>query len=317
MRLSYESRSFETYMAELGEIDLLTRDEEAAIGKRIMDGDEDAVEIMVTRNLRFVISEALKFANYGFPVDDLVQAGAMGMIKAARKFDYRLGNKFISYARFPVIQQMQVCLAQNAWALKLPANTISATSRITAAMDVLFKMRISQPDSKEVRAMVEANHALVAAVMMSKQPTNRLDKTIEGFDTSFKDMIKDEQATTEGMTEPDSNKRMVKKLVSVLSERHQRVLALRFDGEGMTLQEVGDTIGLTRERARQLVQDAIDILVAITPPDILADAGVVIGVDKAACDRRVKEVRKARAARRLLKNRTKEARLAAKQEAVN
>ena len=282
-----ESQSFQFSVDELGRCQPMTKAEEAKIGKRILEGDDDAVHYMVRRNLRFVISMAVKYLPYGHPVEDMVQDGAIGMIDAARKFDYRLGNRFISYAVWDVRQRIQRGIAVNSRAVKLPDNTLGMMQRISKAMEGLYQAGNPDPLPEVVAEKAGLRAVEAEAGMCMRGHATRLDAYPSSpgggeFATTRKDFISDESLPPNATADTHGTARSIQTILGVLTERERAVISMRFGldgGEGMTLEAIANAIGKSRERARQLERGALEKLAWWTDGKLMVDLGAVIDID--------------------------------------
>ena len=242
--------SISKYLKEVRKMDMLTTEEELEIAKKISEGDDRAIEKLVNANLRFVISVAKEYQGQGVPLVDLINEGNYGLIKAANKFDHTRGFRFISYAVWWVKQSILQCLSENSRTVRLPVNITNQLSKI----------------KKEIAQFEQENH---------RKPTDMdMDLSVLNHPTcgSLNDKINEDGDEILDLVEDDSFERpdadfyseeMLKinleETLSVLSEREKKIVYMYFgiDGSPMTLEQIGEEFGLTKERIRQIKEKSL------------------------------------------------------------
>jgi RNA polymerase primary sigma factor len=257
-----ERSALDQYLREVSRHELLTAAQEIELGYKALRGDEDAVARMVRANLRFVISVAKKYQNRGVSLIDLIQEGNVGLVTAARKFDPDQGVKFISYAVWWIRQAILAALANQGRAVRVPLNRASDLARIFRERERLKQELRRDPTIAEV---AEAAH-LTPEVVTSLQTLNaaeiRLDAPIGDSDDSqlVERFMWDEAHEPEEAVEERLLAEHIERALETLSPRDARVVRLYFGLEGgreHTLEEIGNMLGVTRERVRQLRDRAL------------------------------------------------------------
>ncbi|MDW8236545.1 MAG: RNA polymerase sigma factor RpoD/SigA [Bacteroidia bacterium] len=259
-----ESQSLDKYLQEIGKVPLLTVDEEAELARRIRQGDEEALERLVKANLRFVVSVAKQYQNQGLPLTDLISEGNLGLIKAARRFDETRGFKFISYAVWWIRQSILQALAEQSRIVRLPLNRVGALNKINKVFARLEQEYEREPSPEEIAEAMKGTLSAeeIAEIMRQSARHVSLDAPIApGEDTRFIDVLENTD-----LPQPDqvlmyeNLKQEVAKALSTLEEREAQILRMHFGIEQrypMTLDEIAEKLGLTRERVRQIKEKAI------------------------------------------------------------
>jgi RNA polymerase primary sigma factor len=259
-------RSLDIYFREINRAQLLTRAEEQDLARRIRAGEKSALDRMVQANLRFVVSIAKQYANQGLPLEDLINEGNLGLIKAAHRFDEERGFKFISYAVWWIRQAMLQSLAEHSRIVRLPLNRAGTLYLIGRAARQLDQELGRAPSPEEIAARLNLPVQEVTETMAIANTHVSLDEPYAGSndDTSLLDHLPaestaspDEQAYHSALSDD------LARAIRTLSERERVVLSMYFglDGnEPMTLDAIGDKLRLTRERIRQIKEKAIDRL---------------------------------------------------------
>jgi RNA polymerase primary sigma factor len=249
------------YLREIRRIPLLTPAEETVLARRVQAGDAAALDELVRRNLRFVVSIAKQYANGSVPLEDLVNEGNLGLIRAAKRFDVNRGFRFISYAVWWVKQGILQYLGEQSRTVRLPMNKTTALSRVTREAQRLGQELGREPTSEEIarRLKIDAEDVEVVLAMPTKQFS--IDDAIEGQDNDFHiETLSDEvtQSPDEAVMEATRNDDIATALAS-LKPREADILR-RYYGLGQephTLEEIGRVYSLTRERVRQIRDRAI------------------------------------------------------------
>ena len=261
-----ESQSLEKYLQEIGKVDLLTPEEEVDLAKRIKQGDQIALEKLTKANLRFVVSVAKQYQNQGLSLSDLINEGNLGLIKAAQRFDETRGFKFISYAVWWIRQSILQALAEQSRIVRLPLNKVGSLNKINKAFSKLEQEYEREPSSEELAALLEISQNEVETTLSVAARHVSMDAPfVEGEDNSLLDVLENTglPGTDKKLEYADSLRREIERSLSTLTERQCDVIKLYF-GIGtkhpMSLEDIGDKFGLTRERVRQIKDKAINKL---------------------------------------------------------
>ena len=250
---SRDSASLDKYLQEIGREGLLTVDEEVELTQRIKKGDRRALDKLVRANLRFVVSVAKQYQNQGLSLPDLINEGNVGLIKAAEKFDETRGFKFISYAVWWIRQTILQALAEQSRIVRLPLNQVSAVNKITKAMTKFEQEHERKPSADELAELVnELPEKINDSLRASGRHVSVDAPFVEGEENSLLDV----------MTNPDSpmaDKSLVNESLATEIEREKDIVEMSFgiNHQEMTLEEIGERFGLTRERVRQIREKAI------------------------------------------------------------
>jgi RNA polymerase primary sigma factor len=256
-----ETQSFDKYLQEIGKLGLVTAEEEVELAKRIRSGDVVAVEKLTKANLRFVVSVAKQYQNYGLTLGDLVNEGNLGLIKAAKRFDETRGFKFISYAVWWIRQSIMQSLAEQSRVVRLPLNRVNGLNKILKTFSMLEQEYQREPTTEE---MAKAMGVSADEIVENQQYSGRhvsVDAPLhEGEENSLLDVLADtnyEMPDSELLS--DSLKTEIQRALSTLTTRECEVMTLYFGLDGnapMTLEGLGDRLHLTRERVRQIKEKA-------------------------------------------------------------
>jgi len=248
-----------TYLREISRTPLLTRDEEIELGKRARNGDKEAVERLVRSNLRFVVSVAKKHSNSEVPLLDLINEGNIGLMEAAKKFDPDKSNRFITYAKWWIQQSIRLALAAQAGIVRLPTKQRFRLRAIKNAYEYLRNELDRAPKTSEVAEHVGISEAEVE--VLQRASTDAI--SIESSKDHGTDILEANLSDVETYGESEVERAMMlrsyterlRELIKQLNEREQTVITLRFglnDGQKRSLESVGQEIGLSRERVRQI-----------------------------------------------------------------
>jgi RNA polymerase primary sigma factor len=261
-----ESQSLEKYLQEIGKVDLLTPEEEVDLAKTIKEGDQASLEKLTKANLRFVVSVAKQYQNQGLSLSDLINEGNLGLIKAAQRFDETRGFKFISYAVWWIRQSILQALAEQSRIVRLPLNKVGSLNKINKAFSELEQEFEREPSPEELATLLEIPTEEVETTLGVAARHVSMDAPfVEGEDNSLLDVL--ENAGTPGTDQEldyyESLRREIERSLNTLTDRQCDVIKLYF-GIGvehpMSLEDIGDKFGLTRERVRQIKDKAINKL---------------------------------------------------------
>jgi len=257
-----EQSALDQYLRDVSRHELITPEREKELGARAQEGDEDAVQELARANLRFVISVAKKYQNRGVSLTDLIQEGNVGLVTAARKFDPDQGVKFISYAVWWIRQAILASLANHGRAVRVPLNRASDLARIFREKERLKQELRRDPTAEELSEATDLTPELVESLQTLNAAEIRLDAPIG--DSEDSQLV--ERFITEEATEPEVEvegrllSESISEALSTLEPRDAKVLRLYFGLEGErehTLEEIGNMLGVTRERIRQLRDRAL------------------------------------------------------------
>lgn len=259
---SRESLALDKYLNDIGKIDLLTVEEESSLAKRIREGDNEALEKLTRANLRFVISVAKQYQNHGLSLSDLINEGNVGLMKAAKRFDETKGFKFISYAVWWIRQSILASIVEYSRIVRLPVNKVNMYSKANEANLNFIQEHEREPSLEELGEILDMAPNDVGSILSGAGRHMSTDAPL-GDDEGSMTMI--DKLSVGGDDSPDlslmkeSLKEEVKFGLQSLSPREIQVLTAYygFDGNSMTLEEIGDQFGLTRERVRQIRDRAI------------------------------------------------------------
>lgn len=256
------NQSLDRYLQEIGEVPLLTPDQEIELARRIKKGDQIALERLTKANLRFVVSVAKQYQNQGLTLGDLINEGNLGLIKAAKRFDETRGFKFISYAVWWIRQSILQALAEQSRVVRLPLNRVGALNKIGKAFSNLEQEFEREPSANEIAKELEMTPFEVSDTLKISGKHLSLDAPFnQGDDNRLLDVIQDDQqAPPDDMLLDESLRIEVMRALKTLSDREAEVIRLYFglDREHpLTLEEIGERFSLTRERVRQIKEKAI------------------------------------------------------------
>ena len=258
---SRDSQSLDKYLQEIGREQLLTVEEEVELSQRIRRGDRRAQDTLVRSNLRFVVSVAKQYQNPGLSLPDLINEGNMGLIKAAEKFDETRGFKFISYAVWWIRQTILQALAEQSRIVRLPLNQVSAVNKISKAITKFEQENERKPSPEELAELVnEVPEKINDSLRASGRHVSVDAPFIEGEDNSLLDVMENTDAPSADNTLiNESLQKEISRALEILNERERDIIEMSFGiaQPEMTLEEIGDNFGLTRERVRQIREKAI------------------------------------------------------------
>lgn len=252
------------YLQQIRRYPRLSAQEERLLAQRCAAGDEEAIREMVNSNLRLVVSVAKEYAGRGVPLMDLIQEGSIGLLAAAKKFDYTLEYRFSTYATKWIRQGVTRCL-MNHGMIRVPAHTAELIRKVTTAQKVLQQEKGSEPTMEEIAARVDMTPQKVKQLMQLNPQTCSLDApTGDGDDSTLGLLLENAQAEQpfEKLVREELTRSM-ESLMGDLNERQRQVLRLRFgmeDGACYSLEQIGKMLGISKERARQIEKQAINKL---------------------------------------------------------
>ena len=256
-----ESASLDKYLQEIGREELITVEEEVELAQRIKKGDQEALDKLTRANLRFVVSVAKQYQNQGISLPDLINEGNLGLIKAAEKFDETRGFKFISYAVWWIRQSILQALAEQSRIVRLPLNQVGSLNKINKALSKFEQENERQPSNEELSEMIDVPKDKISDTLRVSGRHVSVDAPfVDGEDNSLLDVLvnNDSPNADKGLVNESLNTE-IERALSTLTER-ERDIVKYFFGIGcqeMTLEEIGEKFGLTRERVRQIKEKAI------------------------------------------------------------
>ncbi|MFI3295240.1 MAG: RNA polymerase sigma factor RpoD/SigA [Rikenellaceae bacterium] len=256
-----ESASLDKYLQEIGREELITVEEEVELAQRIRKGDAIALEKLTKANLRFVVSVAKQYQNQGLTLPDLINEGNLGLIKAAEKFDETRGFKFISYAVWWIRQSILQALAEQSRIVRLPLNQVGSLNRINKAFARFEQENERTPSSEELARLLDLPKEKVSDTLRVSGRHVSVDAPFaEGDDNSLLDVLVNSDSPNADRTLiNESLCTEIDRALSTLTDRERDIIRFFF-GIGcseMTLEEIGEELGLTRERVRQIKEKAI------------------------------------------------------------
>lgn len=257
-----ESKSLDKYLQDISKIELITADEEVELAQRIRAGDQDALDRLTTANLRFVVSVSKQYQNQGLSLPDLINEGNAGLVKAAKRFDETRGFKFISYAVWWIRQAILQALAEQSRIVRLPLNKIGSINKINKAYSFLEQTHERAPSAEEIAKTLDVSVSNVKQSMKISGRHVSMDMPLkEGETSTLYDVVKsDESPKPDADLMRNSLTIEINRALDTLSEKEAIVLRHYYGinkKHPMSLQEIGDSFGLTRERVRQIKEKGI------------------------------------------------------------
>ena len=255
-------KGLEVYFRDINRYDLITRDDEVALARRIKAGDEEALQCLVRANLRFVVSVAKRYINQGLMLSDLINEGNLGLLKAAHRFDEKRGYRFISYAVWWIRQSIMQALLDKSRTIRLPQNQTALLIKISRTRSILQNEGNPQPTPDQIAQRLDLDVADVVHALRSDRTELALeDSGAEGGDRPLAEVIEDTRQESPDFAVLQRGLREdVRKCLSVLTEREAQIIiqyfGLSFE-EAQTLEVIGRRMGLTRERIRQIKEKAL------------------------------------------------------------
>jgi RNA polymerase primary sigma factor len=258
---SRDSDSLEKYLQDIGKEELLGAEEEVELAQQIRKGDRRALEKLTKANLRFVVSVAKQYQNQGMSLQDLINEGNLGLIKAAEKFDETRGFKFISYAVWWIRQSILQALADQSRIVRLPVNQVGAMNKITRLSNLFEQEHERKPSAEELSEQMDLPEDKIDEAINGSGRHISVDAPFaDGEDNSLLDVIvNDDSPAADRQLVLESLREEIKTALKCLSDRERKIIVAFYgiDQPEMTLEEIGDKYGLTRERVRQIKEKAI------------------------------------------------------------
>ena len=257
-----ETASLDKYLQEIGKVDLITAEEEVELAQRVKQGDQLALEKLTKANLRFVVSVAKQYQNQGLTLPDLINEGNLGLIKAAQRFDETRGFKFISYAVWWIRQSILQALAEQSRIVRLPLNKIGSINKINKTYAFLEQSHERPPSAEEIANELDMTINDVKESMKNSGRHVSMDAPlVEGEDSNLYDVLRSgESPNPDKELIHESLRTEIERALETLTPREADVIKLYFglgNHHPMTLEEIGETFDLTRERVRQIKEKAI------------------------------------------------------------
>ncbi|MBZ9650501.1 MULTISPECIES: sigma-70 family RNA polymerase sigma factor [Psychroflexus] len=258
-----ESKSLDKYLQDISKVDLITAEEEVELAQRIREGDQVALEKLTNANLRFVVSVAKQYQNQGLKLPDLINEGNVGLVKAAKRFDETRGFKFISYAVWWIRQSILQALAEQSRVVRLPLNKIGVINKINKTFSHLEQVNERPPSAIEIAKELDMSESQVKVALKNSGRHLSMDAPFkEGEnDSNLYDVLSSaESPTPDDQLMRDSLSIEINRALETLSQREADVIRLNYgigNQPAMTLQEIGDTFDLSRERVRQIREKGI------------------------------------------------------------
>jgi RNA polymerase primary sigma factor len=268
-----ESQSLDKYLQEIGHEELLSVEEEVELAQRIKKGDRQALEKLTKANLRFVVSVAKQYQNQGLSLPDLINEGNLGLMKAAEKFDETRGFKFISYAVWWIRQSILQAIAEQSRIVRLPLNQVSSVSKINRALNKFEQENERRPSVNEIAEKVDLpEEKIVDAMKVNSRHVSVDAPFAEGEDNSLLDVLpNDDSPMADNELVKESLREEINRALALLNDRERNIIQAFFgiNEPEMTLEEIGEKFGLTRERVRQIKEKAIRKLRSNTKSKVL------------------------------------------------
>lgn len=256
-----ESDSLDKYLQEIGHEELISVEEEVELAQRIKKGDRKALEKLTKANLRFVVSVAKQYQNQGLSLPDLINEGNVGLIKAAEKFDETRGFKFISYAVWWIRQSILQAIAEQSRIVRLPLNQVGSVNKINRVLNKFEQEHERRPSIDEIADNVDIPHDKIEEAMKVNSRHVSVDAPFaEGEDNSLLDVLpNNDSPMADRKLVLESLREEINRALQTLNERERNIIEAFFgiNQQEMTLEEIGDKYGLTRERVRQIKEKAI------------------------------------------------------------
>ncbi len=259
-----ESQSLDKYLHEIGKVDLITAEEEVILAQKIREGDQAALERLTKTNLRFVVSVAKQYQNQGLTLGDLINEGNLGLIKAAKRFDETKGFKFISYAVWWIRQSILQAIAEQSRIVRLPLNQVGSLSKISKAFSRLEQEFEREPSPEELAENLETTVEKISDTLSNSGRHVSMDAPfVQGEENTLLDVLENSDPNTDSNLINESLSEEIKRSLSTLTEREREIIVLFFGlstNHALSLEEIGEKFNLTRERVRQIKDNALQRL---------------------------------------------------------
>ncbi|NOT37953.1 MAG: RNA polymerase sigma factor RpoD/SigA [Saprospiraceae bacterium] len=269
---SRESEGLEKYLLEVGRIPMLTPEEEVSLAKKIKTGDEIALKTMVNGNLRFVVSVAKQYQNNGLSLNDLINEGNVGLLKAAKRFDETKGFKFITYAVWWIRQSILQAIVENSRMIRLPYNKVNSITQINNLQQKFLQEFEREPSVSELAELMEMTEEEMTGILGSNARHSSLDEPINADDpdmAKLEILIDENQETPETFLMDESVKHEIKYALNHLSPVERTIVKMIFGVDGAkaeSIDVIASTIGISGERTRQLKEHAFRRLRKLIKP---------------------------------------------------
>ena len=268
-----ESASLEKYLQEIGKEEMISAEEEVELAQQIRKGDKKALERLTRANLRFVVSVAKQYQNQGLSLPDLINEGNLGLLKAAERFDETRGFKFISYAVWCLRQRILQAISEQSRIVRLPLNQVGSVNKINREINRFEQENERRPSLEEIAEKIDLPEDKIDEAMNINGHHVSVDAPFaEGEDNSLLDIMQNSDSPMADKTlVAESLKAEIQNALSVLNERERNVVEASYgiNCPELTLEEIGEKFGLTRERVRQIKEKAIRKLRMCTKNKIL------------------------------------------------
>jgi RNA polymerase primary sigma factor len=268
-----ESASLEKYLQEIGKEEMISAEEEVELAQQIRKGDKKALERLTRANLRFVVSVAKQYQNQGLSLPDLINEGNLGLLKAAERFDETRGFKFISYAVWWIRQSILQAISEQSRIVRLPLNQVGSVNKINREINRFEQANERRPSIEEIAEKIDLPEDKIDEAMNINGHHISVDAPFtEGEDNSLLDIMPNSDSPMADMSlVAESLKAEIQNALSVLNERERNVIEASYgiNCPELTLEEIGEKFGLTRERVRQIKEKAIRKLRMCTKNKVL------------------------------------------------
>ncbi len=254
--------TLDKYLSDIAKESLLTTEEEVELAQRIKAGDRAALDRLVKANLRFVVSVAKQYQNQGLSLQDLINEGNLGLVKAAQRFDETRGFKFISYAVWWIRQSILQAVAEQARIIRLPMNQVGALAKVKKAVSMLEQKLERRPTVKEIADAVDLPEDKVDQLMSLNSRAVSTDAPIDDQDdTNFLDIyVTEDEVQTDSAVEKESTSRAIRRSLDMLNEKERTIICMYFGLGSMreySLEEIAMKLNISRERTRQIRDRAL------------------------------------------------------------